>query len=582
MSTFRFTGTIAKGASIRRCKSYRGRPSSRQEELELDERDHTALSAGLNGRPLCYNHDDDIVVGSVLGNTRRPNGDWDIHAEIGPMDQPRNRELAEWVKGGLLQGLSLKHYQSSNEPIEVSLCFKGARPGTTITKVMQYDSKSQLYNLTGDAGDDIVPASAVDDNADAELLLIVAASVTAMSTTTEPAAAPAAPAAASAPPATAPPPTPAAPSAPLHDEMKDAEAAFVETSKVNTILSNVHGIPSKAQREELAGIASRLELEKLELSERNKAMEEQIAKHASELESVRKEAESKAKSLYEAEQQINTQRHLAGDLIKTLGEGKDDKEVDAVLASMGPAATKFFAERGREFVAASQQAGGGGGGGAAMEVDVVESEVQRNMLRWLAMKNKKKSGTLVTPTARESKEEEEGGDDETAASQPAMSSYGSGYRNLFPTPPHQQAPAGVVVKASSSSNAKASSVPWGKPIEQRPRDGNGRIVSASYNGSRQHYLPETEESFEPGAGPNFLWGWMQNEGQIEVFMDTPSAENAGNKFNIVQAGYSSEFIDTHRRLVQASSGARKQHNAVAVREAAERARMLRTSSLPSY
>jgi hypothetical protein len=127
-------GVIA--AKVLDVKSYVGRPRTKEEMLELDRREVEIISASLNQRPLCYNHDDDRRVGTILANRINPRtGAWEVKCEVDDAT-PEGQECIQKIRDGSMFGLSLKHRVQTSEPIEVSLCWKGARDDTYISKYM--------------------------------------------------------------------------------------------------------------------------------------------------------------------------------------------------------------------------------------------------------------------------------------------------------------------------------------------------------------------------------------------------------------------------------------------------------------
>lgn len=518
MAPYRFKGLIAN--NIVKCKSFRGRPSSRQQELELDHDEVAALGSKLNGKPLCYNHIDGMPVGVVKANRVDGSGKWEIEGELHD-DTPEKREVIEWVKGGLLPSLSLKHRPGVDEPIEVSLCFRGAREGTFITEkpVMLHDSKSGLYTIARDAPDVI---SCSSENADEELTFVtISASVM---STPEPVSAPVPP----------PAPTPGSSLAPVATNEQDVSKEFAATAQVSTLLQNSHSIPTRADRDHIAGIVATLEREKLELLESQKAMEAERAKFAEERKRMQqlldKEAAENKRREDESAAQLNTQRQLAGDLLQNLSEENDPAAVEAALAGMNPKAVTLFAKAQQRFVAAST--------GEAPVEEEKETEVKRQMRLWF--ENKQKS-TAPTPTHTEP---------------PATMSQQQ----------HQPwKPSVTPVAASRKPVAYGPGHPeWGKPIERRQLDGGGNIVQASYsNGFRQ---PTEDKEYDPGAGPNFAHHYMSDARQIDVYRGVPCAAGARtSQFSMVSASgsamYSEAFLKQRRKFLQVNFDAKQKRGA---------------------
>ena len=164
---------------VTRFRSFRGKPSNRQEQLELDVESVKQLRQRLVGRPVCYNHDDTVVVGSISSDAfeEAPDGTGRWYAYLDISDEtPEGAQTLKHVREGHVRGVSLKHLWSSNRPIEVSICAAGARgPDSCIVR----DSKTGQYTSVV-RDDPVIAASDIDAHAesiDVTILDVVAASI---------------------------------------------------------------------------------------------------------------------------------------------------------------------------------------------------------------------------------------------------------------------------------------------------------------------------------------------------------------------------------------------------------------------
>jgi hypothetical protein len=141
----RYKATIC--ANLRKKNSYAGRgPQSREEELELLEKQYETMAPKIIGKSFCYNHEMEDEVGKIVASERGANGEWDIEIEIDGRTMS-GRRAQGWIETGHCRGVSLSHRPGNGRrkdtPVESSYCFEGARPGTIIHSV--YDSKLGKY-----------------------------------------------------------------------------------------------------------------------------------------------------------------------------------------------------------------------------------------------------------------------------------------------------------------------------------------------------------------------------------------------------------------------------------------------------
>lgn len=126
----RFTGVLVPRPP--RSRSFQGEPQTLEQFYELSEDDIRELWPRLSNLPIRYNHHDRAVLGHVVRPFRAENGDVCVELELN--DSLAARALAPHIVKGVFRGLSLKHNRHSLEPLEVSICDKGARDGSWLTE----------------------------------------------------------------------------------------------------------------------------------------------------------------------------------------------------------------------------------------------------------------------------------------------------------------------------------------------------------------------------------------------------------------------------------------------------------------
>lgn len=110
-------------------------PESADEFYQLSLSDCRTMVDRMSNIPICVEHLEKHVIGHVtdsyiVTNTETKTFDWIV--EFALSDLPKGRKAAEWCDSLLMYDLSLQHNRSTLKPIEVSLCFKGARDGTKV------------------------------------------------------------------------------------------------------------------------------------------------------------------------------------------------------------------------------------------------------------------------------------------------------------------------------------------------------------------------------------------------------------------------------------------------------------------
>lgn len=171
--TRRQTGCIYR--NLRPNKSFHGRqPANRKELLELSLSEAIRINSRLQGTKVHSEHDRSIDVGRVVRSWFQPSTtsvsasasdgtatdtdqDWMVELEF--HDDPDDVAAGlvwDWVSSGLVSGLSLSHDSHTLQPMEVSVCWNGARPGTRLGSATDADAESVQQSI----GHHIINASA--------------------------------------------------------------------------------------------------------------------------------------------------------------------------------------------------------------------------------------------------------------------------------------------------------------------------------------------------------------------------------------------------------------------------------------
>ncbi len=82
----------------------------------------------MKGLKVCSNHDESVTIGRVLDAKVTPQGAFEVDFEL---DLEENI-VHDLIEQKLFTGLSLSHCLNSCRPVEVSVCWEGAREGTGI------------------------------------------------------------------------------------------------------------------------------------------------------------------------------------------------------------------------------------------------------------------------------------------------------------------------------------------------------------------------------------------------------------------------------------------------------------------
>ena len=133
-----YTGVIVLEPKQRH--SYHGRePETDEEYFEMTVAETDEVIRRAQGVPIHVEHlGEQTRVGHVIEAGYDSQRRVCVRFEL---DKTKDAEgVRAWIRDGFLRGLSLAHIRETSQPVEISLCFKGARPGTGI---IAYDEPSR-------------------------------------------------------------------------------------------------------------------------------------------------------------------------------------------------------------------------------------------------------------------------------------------------------------------------------------------------------------------------------------------------------------------------------------------------------
>ena len=133
--------------------SYSGQPRTRVEHFELSRSNARVLASNLPGIPMVGEHDTTVKIGRVMNTHVHDNsGDFACRFQLDTHQSKAALVAASMIDVGYIRGVSLCHNRHTMQGKEVSLCFKGARPGTEIYSGQQVadETNIQLSNLGKD------------------------------------------------------------------------------------------------------------------------------------------------------------------------------------------------------------------------------------------------------------------------------------------------------------------------------------------------------------------------------------------------------------------------------------------------
>lgn len=473
---------------VLRAKTYRGYPSNRNEELELDHAEVARMRPRIIGRPLRYNHDEKTSMGVVVDDRIAADGSWDVLMDLDD-ETPEGAETIRFVEAGKLRGVSLKHRPDECEPIEVSVCVEGARHGSGI----YWDTNTQTYTSTRDPNHAIAASDAESGTAaDAESLLflpVVSASM----------------------PADTPmPDAEAATTPPVEEEKKgpeeearieqcdaelDEEAELLSkfpTVKAVTELLKVdqNTIPTAAEKEAIQEKVAELEHTNLQQAAELEKLRAENAQHKSEKERI-------------AAEKAHAER-IADDFSDALALSKEER---AVLASASPAVQKVVAK---------------------------VSKQKRTLLYASARKKMAQLTQALAAPADQALNED-------------IYSRSADMHHRYVQQPTQRAP----VEASRSSlpaSFQPGSVQWGQPMTRIPTGVVREIAASKRPGAPrmdEHKAQEQEQAqamFEPGCGLNWKWRDLESPQQAMVFLQGPrTTAQIHNAVSFSELGFSGDW-----------------------------------------
>jgi hypothetical protein len=131
-----YKGYVARGLLDKH--TYTDTPQNDQQLLELTKEKGRILGSKMCGKqiPIKVEHDQkDIITGKVINSwvEQAPDGSQDLVAEfLIPNETLVEKMATELIDKGKLVGLSLTHFPDTLDPVELSLVWEGARPGTWI------------------------------------------------------------------------------------------------------------------------------------------------------------------------------------------------------------------------------------------------------------------------------------------------------------------------------------------------------------------------------------------------------------------------------------------------------------------
>jgi len=123
--------------------SFEGSPQNRDQWFELSRQQLLTMWRDFKGLPIRQLHGS-VPIGRVLTPFWDADGSAMIEFEFD--NTPEATFTRSLLENNLMRGLSLKHNPNSTYPIEISLCFEGARPNTWVTQATE--TKDATYKPT--------------------------------------------------------------------------------------------------------------------------------------------------------------------------------------------------------------------------------------------------------------------------------------------------------------------------------------------------------------------------------------------------------------------------------------------------
>lgn len=480
---------VTLASKVAKVRTYKGYPSNRQEELELTHSDVQAMQQRVLGIPVRYNHDDNTFLGKVTDTRVNPNGSWDAELELS-VETPEGEVTMKAIEDGLIDGVSLQHELFSNKPKEVSVCVKGARPGS---KFIRKPANSDLYRCDADPEFNISAsneqANDKQDVVDHEIFTVLHVAASAMPDADTPMTDAAAPApAAAVPPASA----PAPPAAAGEEESKSpelekdlelaaaAEALLPRTKEVKELLRNAHNIPSKADKEKIQDAVADIEMKATDAMEENAALKLEIEKLKADAERAQKINQQQYRILGDT---VSASRSTLENAVDAFSSPEEAAATKRILASADPAV----------FGAVANLVGGIAKAATTKSPEAVAQLFsQKKLSEWMKNRAAKKSGLPIKPKETDTTQQ-----------------FADWAQKASPT-------TNVMASASSSSSSSSYIDPDdGEPVA-RPSMQYVKLVAASSSGKvyrNQQELTRAQDrawkeelakpEFDPGAGLNW-------------------------------------------------------------------------------
>lgn len=114
--------------------SYTGDPRTMKEHFELSLPEVRYMVDKLNGKPMRFEHFKHIDIGRVTSSWfDEANNRWMCNFELDTHKQKAAVVTASMIDLGKADEGSLTHYRTSREPVEFTICHRGARQGSRVT-----------------------------------------------------------------------------------------------------------------------------------------------------------------------------------------------------------------------------------------------------------------------------------------------------------------------------------------------------------------------------------------------------------------------------------------------------------------
>ena len=499
--------------NVLKVKSFKGRPRpGHPERYEICEKDVADMMPKMVNRPMCYNHNTSDVVGKVLASYRNPKDNaWEIEFEL-DASTPKGRDTVDWVTKGRMRGVSLQHIHGINEPVEVSLCWKGMREGSEtyeaiaaskISQLLHFDSNLGCYSRDSDPLEPIaIAASATEEPEDLFIFEFAMSNDLYVAASSSSAAEPATPAQ---PAPAAQPAQPAQPAAqPDAAAVSDADTNLLKRfSEIKKLLSQVGpAAPLKnAEKQEIVDVAALMEVEKEKETLRANALEQELRTYKEREAKVREETEAK---LRKEQDEINASlKQKIGDFVAAFDDQPEAiAEARAAMDTMSTAGLAAW-DKQNEKVKASYS---GRGIQPSLQAQNAMSAFYKQ--RQMQMQQQQRTGldsSMTIPVVRTAA---------AAAPLPIAASY-TQQQHVFGRPHDRPYPTEAIL---ASKQAHGASFAFGK---YRPAQEYDAIEASN-----------DLQTWQPGVGGNVNYSRVTNNPEIQramqaIFEATPPGNGCG-------------------------------------------------------